>query len=70
MKTRFYPIAVAALILAACNREEPEVDPTGNIDVPAMTNPAPIPLPDTTDLEMDTVGRRVNPDTLQTNTSS
>lgn len=67
MKIRVCLAAMAALILAACSQEEPEVDPTGNIDVPAMTNPAPVPLPDTTAIETDTVGRRVNPETLRTN---
>jgi hypothetical protein len=50
MKTRFGAAAViVALICSACGqREEPEPDPTANIDLPVMYNPDPATLQDTT----------------------
>ena len=56
MRTRFCAGAlIVALASSACGqREEPEPDPTANIDLPTMYNPDPA-LQDTTTLQ-DTAG--------------
>lgn len=58
MKTRFGAAAgIVALMCSACGQrqEEPEPDPTANIDLPVMYNPDPSTLQDTTAVPDTTV---------------